>query len=87
MEEAKSEAWKIYQSHNSSDFFNSAKLKLMALKIIIQANEAKFKLIGSGPAVLGMRSLENRLAKVVHTLRVAVQPDYMQGPNPDGPAS
>jgi Helix-turn-helix len=56
MEEAKREAWKICQSHDSNDFFNSTKLKLMALKIIIQANEAKFKLIGSGPAVLGMRS-------------------------------
>ena len=31
----------------------------MALKIIIEANEARFKLMSEGPSVLAMNSLED----------------------------
>ena len=67
IEDAQSQAWKIFQQHDNNDFLNSTKLKLMALKVIIEANEAKFKLISYGPSVLAMKVLEERLANVEAT--------------------
>ncbi len=45
------------------NIFN-VKKKLFALKIIIQSNEAKFKLLLERPSVLTIKSLENRLNKI-----------------------
>jgi IS30 family transposase len=53
--EANKEAWRIYQDDVP------LKEKLAALKIIIQANESKFKLLTEGPSILAMKSLEERL--------------------------
>jgi hypothetical protein len=38
--------------------------KLAALKLIIEGNEARFKLLSEGPSVLAMKSLEDRLNKI-----------------------
>jgi len=54
--EANKEAWRIYQDDEVP-----LKEKLAALKIIIQANESKFKLLTEGPSILAMKSLEERL--------------------------
>jgi hypothetical protein len=59
IEEAKKESWKIY-----NDDTVSVKEKLFALKIIIQSNEARFKLLSEGPSDLAIKSLEERLNKV-----------------------
>ena len=59
IEEAKKESWKIY-----NDELVPVKEKLLALKIIIQSNEARFKLLSEGPSVLAIKSLENRLSKI-----------------------
>jgi DNA-binding transcriptional ArsR family regulator len=59
IEEAKKESWKIY-----NDELVPVKEKLLALKIIIQSNEARFKLLSEGPSVLAVKSLEDRLSKV-----------------------
>jgi hypothetical protein len=40
------------------------KEKLLALKIIIQSNEARFKLLSEGPSVFAIKSLEDRLNKI-----------------------
>jgi IS30 family transposase len=67
IEEAKKEAWRIYNNNDDSDNKNiiSTKEKLAALKlIIIDSNEAKFKLVSEGPSVLAMKSLEERLSKI-----------------------
>lgn len=40
------------------------KEKLLALKIIIQSNEARFKLLSEGPSVLAVKLIEDRLSKV-----------------------
>jgi DNA-binding transcriptional ArsR family regulator len=61
IEEAKREAWRIYH-HNNNEF--SVKEKLSALKLIVEANEAKFKLLSEGPSVLAIKSLEERLNKI-----------------------
>lgn len=64
IEEAIFEAWKIYSQHDSNDFFNSTKLKLMALKIVITANESKFKLMSDGSSVLALQAIQERIDKL-----------------------
>ena len=38
--------------------------KLLALKIILTADETRFRLLTEGPAVLNMKSLEDRLNRI-----------------------
>lgn len=59
IEEAKKESWKIY-----NDELVPVKEKLLALKIIIQSNKARFKLLSEGPSVLAIKSLEDRLSRI-----------------------
>ncbi len=60
IEEAKKEAWRIYNKNDNPP----VKEKLAALKLIIESNEARFKLLSEGPSVLAMKSLEERLSKI-----------------------
>jgi hypothetical protein len=39
-------------------------VKLAALKLIIESNESRFKLLSEGPLVLAIRSLEEKLNKI-----------------------
>src|SRR5215210_8083633 len=59
IEEAKKEVWRVYSDDNIS-----VKEKLAALKLIIESNEARFKLLSEGPSVLTIKSLEERLNKI-----------------------
>jgi IS30 family transposase len=59
IEEAKREAWRIYNDNNIS-----VKEKLSALKLIVESNEARFKLLSEGPSILAVKSLEERLNKI-----------------------
>ncbi len=61
IEEAKREAWRIYH-HNNNEV--SVKEKLSALKLIVESNEVRFKLLSEGPSILAVRSLEERLNKI-----------------------
>ena len=61
IEEAKREAWRIYH-HNNNQV--SIKEKLAALKLIVESNEARFKLLSEGPSILAVKSLEERLNKI-----------------------
>ena len=61
IEEAKREAWKIYHNNNNEV---SVKEKLSALKLIVESNEARFKLLSEGPSILAVKSLEERLNKI-----------------------
>jgi DNA-binding transcriptional ArsR family regulator len=60
IEEAKREAWKIYHHNNEV----SPKEKVAVLKLIVEANGARFKLLSEGPSVLAVKSLEERLNKI-----------------------
>jgi Homeodomain-like domain len=60
IDEANRESWKIYHDDNKLPI----KEKLLALKVIIQSNESKFKLLSEGPIVLAVKSLEERLEKI-----------------------
>lgn len=59
IEEAKKESWKLNQDNNIS-----VREKLSALKLIIEANEAWFKLLSEGPSVLAIRWLEERMNRL-----------------------
>jgi DNA-binding transcriptional ArsR family regulator len=59
IEEAKKESWKIFQNEAVP-----VREKLLALKLIITSEESRFKLLSEGPALLAVKSLEDRLNKV-----------------------
>jgi hypothetical protein len=49
---------------DSADDSISVREKLTGLKLIIEANEARLKLLSEGPSLLAMKSLEERLIKI-----------------------
>jgi hypothetical protein len=51
IEEAKREAWKIYHNNNQV----SIKDKLSALKLIVESNEARFKLLSEVTSILAVK--------------------------------
>ena len=62
IEEAKREAWRIYNHNNNNQV--SVKEKLSALKLIVESNEARFKMLSEGPSILAVKSLEERVNKI-----------------------
>jgi Trp operon repressor len=61
MEEVKRKAWEAYRS---DDYSLKLKDKLLALKLIKECEEAKFSLLESGPSIMNLKSLEERLNKI-----------------------
>jgi len=59
IEEAKKESWKIY-----NDSSVPVREKLLALRLIIQSDETRFKLLSEGPGLLAVKSLEDRLNRI-----------------------
>ena len=57
--EAKKESWKIFQNDRIP-----TREKLLALKIIIQSDESRFRLLSEGPSLLAIKSLEDRLSRI-----------------------
>ena len=65
MEEAKREAWGIVDKYaNQWGSYDAQKMRMAALKIIIQAEAEKFKLLNEGPAVLALQAMEDRLSQI-----------------------
>lgn len=63
LEQAKRKAWEICEN-TKEESINTDKVKLLALKLIITADEAAIKLLAEGPAVLTMQNMEARLEEV-----------------------
>jgi hypothetical protein len=61
IQEAMKEGWIIYRSTNESV---QVKDRLNALRIIIDANTKKFELLNSGPSVMAMKTMSDRLARI-----------------------
>jgi DNA-binding transcriptional ArsR family regulator len=59
IDEAKKESWKIYNDQKVP-----IREKLLALKLIIQSDETRFKLLSEGPGLLAVKSLEDRLNRI-----------------------
>ena len=57
--EAKRESWKIYNDEKTP-----TRERLLALKIIMQADETRFRLLSEGPSVLAFKTLQERLHKI-----------------------
>lgn len=60
IEEVKRRAWEII--NKSTDL--STRDKLLALKLIIDCNESKFALFKEGPAIMQVKSMEERLSNI-----------------------
>lgn len=63
LDEVKRVAWNICNNTNE-ETLNIDKVKLLALKLIIMADETGFRLLNEGPSVLALRSMEERLSNV-----------------------
>ena len=61
IEEVKRRAWEIF-NNKSADL--STRDKLLALKLIIDCNESKFELFKGGPAIMLVKSMEERLSNI-----------------------
>ena len=60
IEEVKRKGWDIFNGINNL----ATRDKLLALKLIIECNEAKFALFKEGPAIMQVKSMEERLANI-----------------------
>jgi hypothetical protein len=61
MDEVKRRAWDF-----CNDEANSVKERLLALKLVIDAGERKFKMLSEGPAILTMKSLDDRVTNLIN---------------------
>ena len=60
IEEVKRRGWDIFNGINNL----ATRDKLLALKLIMECNEAKFALFKEGPAIMQVKSMEERLANI-----------------------
>jgi hypothetical protein len=64
---AKKRSWKIYTQIDQSDTIEEsikAKLKLAALKVVITAEEARYKIIADAENVLNLESLTHAVSEI-----------------------
>jgi DNA-binding transcriptional ArsR family regulator len=59
IDEANRNAWALFHDDDLKE-----KDKLLALKLIKECNESKFKLLTEGPSILAVKSLEDRINKI-----------------------
>jgi hypothetical protein len=50
----------MYRNQNNTDM----KIKLLALKLVKECNEAIFSLFSQGPSIMNIRALEERVNKI-----------------------
>jgi HTH domain len=60
IEEVKRRGWDIFNKVNNL----TTRDKLLALKLIMECNEAKFALFKEGPTIMQVKSMEERLASI-----------------------
>ena len=60
IEEVKRRGWDIFNGVNNL----TTRDKLLALKLIMECNEAKFALFREGPTIMQVKSMEERLANI-----------------------
>jgi hypothetical protein len=68
--EAKKQAWLIHDRYTESNYnTDHHKLRLAALKVIIQAEEAKFRLLTEGPNVLSINKMSERINEIEQSFK------------------
>jgi IS30 family transposase len=60
IQEVNKKAWELYRNQNNTDI----KIKLLALKLVKECNEAIFSLFSQGPSIMNIRALEERVNKI-----------------------
>ena len=60
IQEVNKKAWEMYRNQNNTDI----KIKLLALKLVKECNEAIFSLFSQGPSIMNIRALEERVNKI-----------------------
>jgi DNA-binding transcriptional ArsR family regulator len=60
IEEVRRKSWKIFNRTNNQ----TPRDKLLALKLIMECNKAKFELFKEGPVIMQVKSMEERLQKI-----------------------
>jgi hypothetical protein len=60
IQEVNKKAWEMYRIQNDTDM----KIKLLALKLVKECNEAIFSLFSQGPSIMNIRALEERVNKI-----------------------
>src|SRR5690348_18344445 len=63
IEEVRRKGWEIFKGQNSNSSLTTRD-KLLALKVIMECNEAKFALFKEGPSIMHIKSLEERLGSI-----------------------
>jgi hypothetical protein len=71
IEECRREAWRIYHHYENVTGSEYAKVKLMALKIAIQANELKHKLSSDGPNILAVNTMSEKIDHIEQSIKEA----------------
>lgn len=61
----------MYDRWNDMPSLDNAKYRLMELKVAIQAEEAKFKLLTEGPNILAVKRMEDRLHRIEQDIQEA----------------
>jgi hypothetical protein len=64
IEEAKRKAWLIFDRLNQASNSGSVKDSLLALKLIVDCNEAQFSLFKEGPTIMQIKRFEERLMHI-----------------------
>jgi Trp repressor protein len=65
IEEVTRKCWEIFRGYdNDNDNSLTPKDKLLALKVIMDCNEAKFALFKDGPSIMHIKSLEERVQNI-----------------------
>jgi hypothetical protein len=59
IQEVNKKAWELYRSCQGD-----TKIKLLALKLVKECNEAIFTLFSQGPSIMNIKALEERLNKI-----------------------
>jgi IS30 family transposase len=60
IQEVNKKAWEMYRNQNNTDM----KIRLLALKLVKECNEAIFSLFSQGPSIMNIRALEERVNKI-----------------------
>lgn len=63
LEQTKREAWSVF-NNTTDETLNKDKVKLLALKIIITADEAAIKLLSEGPGIMAVQSLQQQVETI-----------------------
>jgi transposase-like protein len=64
IEEAKKKAWDVHDRYVDPGSPDIQKVRLQALKVIIQAEVEKFKLLTQGPNVLAVNKMSERISEI-----------------------